>query len=75
MLYTVMPLEMVLDGNETFQPTYTEIPLKNGGTLLVEETGQKTAKVVRLISSDPMDYLNPVIQPGSIINYQTTFQA
>lgn len=68
MLWTVMPLNMVMDGSESYQPAYAEIPWKNG-TLLVEETGQSTARVVRLISSDPLDYLNPELQPGNIISY------
>ena len=58
MLWTVMPLETVMDGSETFEPVYQEVPWKSG-TLLVEETGQNTARVVRLISTDANDYLDP----------------
>lgn len=74
MLWTVMPTELVMEGHETYRPAYAEMPWKNG-TLLVEETGQNTARVVRLISTDPMDYLDPAIQPGSIIEHKCKSQA
>ncbi|MDW7651025.1 MAG: YlzJ-like family protein [Bacillota bacterium] len=74
MLWTVMPIEAVMDGSDTYQPAYQEIPWKNG-MLMVEETGRNTARVVRLISSDPMYYLDPEIQPGSIIEYNVTCRA
>ena len=70
MFYTIMPLEVVMEGSETFEPVYSEMSWKNGGTLLVEEMGQNQAKVVRLISSDPLDYLDPAVQPGCIIEFK-----
>ena len=72
MLYTIMPLDVVMEGSESYEPQYTEMAWKNGGTLLVEEMGQHQAKVVRLISSDPQDYLDPTIQPGCIIEFKST---
>ena len=59
MLYTIMPLEMVLEGNDDVNVTYKEIPLPDGDILMVEPTGLNTARVVRLISSNPSHYLNP----------------
>jgi hypothetical protein len=69
MLWTVMPLEMVMDGSESYQPVYTELPWKNGATLLVEAVGLNSARLVRLISTNPKDYLDPALQPGSIIKF------
>lgn len=74
MLYTIMPLEAVMEGQESNLPTYTEMLCKNG-TLIVEALSMNSARVVRLISSDPMDYLNPSMQPGSIINFKAESQA
>ncbi|MBS3897839.1 MAG: YlzJ-like family protein [Dethiobacter sp.] len=68
MLWTIVPLNIVMDGSDLHQPTYTEIPWKSG-ILLVEETGQNTARVVRLLSTDPADYLEPATQPGKILEY------
>jgi len=70
MLWTVVPLDVVMDGSETYQPLYAEMPWKNGGMLLVEAVGLRSARVVRLISSDPNDYLDPALQPGSMIEYK-----
>jgi len=70
MLWTIMPLDVVLEGSESFQPSYAEIRCKNGGTLLVEPIRPNRAKVVRLISTDPTHYLNPSLQPGSIIEFK-----
>jgi hypothetical protein len=74
MLWTVMPLETVLAGHETYRPSYREISWKNA-TLLVEEAGRDTARVIRLLSTDPLHYLDPQVQPGTIIRYQAESQA
>lgn len=66
MLWTIMPLEMVMEGYDTYEPAYTEIAWNNA-TLLVEQTDENSARVVRLISSNPQDYLKPELQPGTII--------
>ncbi len=67
MLWTIMPLEAVMEGSGSFQPSYSEIPWQNGGTLLVEPVGPDRARVIRLISTDPNHYLNPDLQPGNVI--------
>ena len=68
-LYTIMPPEVVLEGmNQPVKPPQ-EIDLGNV-KLLVETMGLNQGKVVRLISTDPQDYLNPNFQPGSIIDFK-----
>jgi hypothetical protein len=74
-LYTIVPLETVLDGSDNYVPLYSELPLKNGGTLLLEQCGQNSARVVRLISSNPGDYLDPKLAPGSIIEFRAENRA
>jgi hypothetical protein len=73
-LHTIIPLEVVLDGSDSYQPVYSEIPWKGGGTLLVEDCGQNSVKVVRLLSTNPSDYLDPAVQPGSILGYEGKMQ-
>lgn len=75
MLWTVMPLETVMDGIERYQPVYSEIPWKNGGTLIVEKLDSDCARVVRLISTNSIDYLESSIQPGTLIQYKAENQA
>ncbi|MGE5561369.1 MAG: YlzJ-like family protein [Chloroflexota bacterium] len=61
-LHTIMPLELVFA-----QPADAEPPVEveaDGRRLLVQHTGQAWT-VVRLLSSDPADYLDPRFQPGT----------
>jgi hypothetical protein len=63
-----------MEGSESYQPTYQEMRWKSG-MLLVEETGQNMARVVRLISTNPTDFLDPTVAPGSIIEYKPESRA
>lgn len=63
-IWSAMPLELVLDGLEPAPPPRIELGLA-GGVLVVEPQGDGTATVVRLISTDPGDYLDPRFQPGA----------
>jgi hypothetical protein len=67
-IYSVIPNEVIFEGLEDFDPRYEEISM-DGITLQVERRGQHQAAIVRLLSYDPQDYLNPKYAPGSIIEY------
>lgn len=66
-LYTVMPIETVLEG---LQPedrrTFRDVPV-GGVRLLVEEMSPGSGRIVRLLSTDPRDFLDPRYQPGSCL--------
>ncbi len=68
-LYTALPLELIWEGYSEFSPKYEEIT-KDGQLLLIEPVSFNRGKIVRLISSNPQDYMNPSLQPGEIINFQ-----
>ncbi|NLJ34051.1 MAG: hypothetical protein GX349_05615 [Firmicutes bacterium] len=67
-LYTTMPLETVLQGLEDLHPSYLEMEVA-GTRLVIEETGLGQGRIVRLLSTDPQDYLNPALQPGMVISF------
>ena len=67
-LYTTMPLATVLQGLEDLNPSYLEMEV-SGTRLVVEGTGLGQGRIVRLLSTDPQDYLNPSLQPGMTINF------
>lgn len=69
-LWTVMPLEIVLAKREDENPPYREIRYR-GALLLLEPTGISGGRIVRVISSNPAHYLDPSLQPGNIIQYHT----
>lgn len=72
-LWTVLPPETVLDGWEKC-PAYEEIGL-DGATVVVERLSPREARVVRLLSTSPADYLRPEFQPGTMLSYSPTWQS
>ncbi|HHT72706.1 MAG TPA: hypothetical protein GX008_03230 [Firmicutes bacterium] len=68
MLYTVIPVEDVLEGWEVDPPQTVDVMV--GGVLLqVEPLSQFAGRVERVISSDPQVYLDPQFQPGSVLRW------
>ncbi|PYI50430.1 YlzJ-like family protein [Paenibacillus flagellatus] len=68
-LYTQVPLESVLDGLEEMCDNCIEVTV--GGVLMqVEPISPYQGKVVRLLSPDPMHYLNPAFAPGQMIAFR-----
>jgi hypothetical protein len=68
MLYTVIPVEDVLEGWEVDPPQTVDVMV--GGVLLqVEPLSQFAGRVERVISSDPQVYLEPQFQPGSVLRW------
>lgn len=68
-LYTIVPPEEMFDEEEA--SALVEIA-RGEMRLIVTPTGQARARIVRLISSDPSDYLNPSYQPGEDIALAAT---
>jgi hypothetical protein len=66
-MYTPLPLEQVFQGIEDLQAPQ-EITVGNV-TMQVEMLSHSQARVVRLISPRPEDYLNEAYAPGSIIQF------
>ncbi|HAV20614.1 MAG: YlzJ-like family protein [Bacillota bacterium] len=61
-LYTVLPIETVLEGLGQ-ERKFVDIQLK-GLSLTVEPISMEEAVIVRVISTDPSHYLNPRLAPG-----------
>jgi hypothetical protein len=68
-LYSVVPPETVWPQNEKFSPNYIDITV-NGTGMQVEPVDLGRAKIVRLYSANPEDYMNPRLAPGSIIEWK-----
>lgn len=68
-LWTPMPLELVLEGREAPAAPVMEIE-QEGRRLLITPVSGAQARLERLISTDPADYLNPDYQPGRVITFQ-----
>ncbi len=71
LLYTIIPPEYIFaeeDDYGQYSSKIEEIEIqKNGKSFLVSPTNGGRAKINRIISTNPQDYLNPEWQPGSIM--------
>ncbi|BCV21158.1 YlzJ-like family protein [Moorella sp. Hama-1] len=67
-VYSPIPPELIWEGMDNFCPQRQELKVGEV-TLEVEPLGFNQARVIRLISTDPADYLNSPYQPGCIINF------
>lgn len=65
-LYTVMPLELVM---ETAQSPSQQIVDSTylGRQVVASVDGSGTRRMVRLLSTDPQDFLDPRFFPGAVI--------
>jgi len=60
--YTPMQLELVIDGIERQNPKNTVV---RGNSIIIVEDDENGGKIIRLISTDPQDYLKPELMPGT----------
>lgn len=65
-LHTVMPLELVTEGLFGEPAPQREVTLQ-GHRLIVEDGPGGLSRIVRLISTDPAEYLDPRWTPGQAV--------
>lgn len=66
--YTIIPIEDLFGEEDAVKPEETLLEVKRSGlTMLVTPLGHGKGQIQRLISSNPDDYMNPALQPGSEI--------
>lgn len=71
-LWTVMPEELIFS-QESISSPYEEIEYA-GTKMLVEKTSADQCRIVRLLSTDPNDYLRQDIQPGITLIGTMTYE-
>ncbi|HHW75273.1 MAG TPA: hypothetical protein GX744_08495 [Firmicutes bacterium] len=67
--YAAFPAELAFEGHERFEPAYLRIPFARG-SIIAEVLSPTSLRIVSLHSSDIQDYLEPLLQPGRVINLQ-----
>jgi hypothetical protein len=70
-LYLPEPFELSPVDKKTEQSFVLKLP--SGGELVVESCGQNQVRVVDIRSTEPMDFIDQKIQPGSIIELRPNF--
>lgn len=66
--YSVIPMDVIFQGVETYEPKFLEID-QDGVKMQVEPISGFQARIIRLYSCNPQDYLNDRYAPGTIISY------
>ena len=64
-LWTIVPEELILGQKPDMSP-YEEIEFA-GTKMLVEKIAAGQCRIVRLLSTDPADYLRSELQPGLVL--------
>ncbi|WLR59777.1 YlzJ-like family protein [Guptibacillus hwajinpoensis] len=70
-LYTILPNEAVFPPDQSVYEQQKIIEW-NGVQLLVERTSLTECRIVQVLSTDPMDYLNDATQPGQMLTLSTS---
>lgn len=65
-LWTIVPLDSVFQ-KSVEASNYEEIYYQNIHCI-AEKNADTQYKIVRILSTNPMDYLHPKLQPGTLLN-------
>ncbi|MBP2642225.1 MAG: YlzJ-like protein [Firmicutes bacterium] len=68
LFWSVVPLEMVLYDAER-PPIYEEL-MYQGVQVLAEKLSPTQSRIVRILSTEPNDFLREELQPGTVMTYQ-----
>lgn len=72
-LWTIVPEEVVYRDQNQPVPVYEEIEYI-GQKVVAQKISQNEFRVVRLLSTNPADYLRSELQPGRVITYKPVMQ-
>lgn len=67
-----MPEELVF-AQESNASHYEEIEY-GGAKMMVEKVSDSQCRIVRLLSTDPLDYLRQDLQPGNVLTAKTMYE-
>lgn len=71
-IYTPLPMEIVLEETQSAPAPRFKKAFVGGIPVVVEETAPGRGRLVRLLSTDPFDYLNPALTPGREVSFPET---
>lgn len=69
-IHSVVPMEAIFANMEQVEKQEIKEVSYGHATMLIEQTGPFEGRIIRLISPDPQDYLNPRFAPGQTIPLQ-----
>jgi len=65
LLWTIFPEDLIFQPDPSDRPKRLEVTVGNR-VLVLEGTGDGQWRIIRLISAEPGDYLDPRWQPGKV---------
>lgn len=68
MMHTIVPLEQVMQEPDS-KPAATREVVIQGIVMEIEPIDEQQARIVRIHSPRPNDYLNPAYMPGTVFNW------
>ena len=71
-LWTIMPEELVFSQDIPISP-YEEIEYA-GAKMMVEKVSASQCRIVRILSTNPADYLRQDIQPGIVLTGKMMYE-
>ena len=72
-IYSTMPLELIFENFRDVEKQEIEEVQFGAATMMIEPTGKYEGRIIRLISPNPQDYLNPSYAPGQKIYFRPDF--
>ncbi|MCM3078954.1 MULTISPECIES: YlzJ-like family protein [Brevibacillus] len=69
-IHSVIPMETIFANMDQVEKQEIKEVAIGHATMLIEQTGPFEGRIVRMISPDPQDYLNPRFAPGQMIPIQ-----
>ena len=67
--YSIFRSSFIFSDWERFEPKYEEITVSDSLSLQIERYNNDSVKLVKVISTNPEDYLNSSLTPGNIYKY------
>ncbi|MFD0869125.1 Uncharacterised protein [Chlamydia abortus] len=67
-IHSIVPLDLVMEGSEEADYSFEQIQVQ-GVEMQVQRLSANQAKIIRLLSPNVNDYLNPAYAPGTIITF------
>ncbi|MBG9800119.1 YlzJ-like family protein [Brevibacillus laterosporus] len=72
-IYSAMPMELIFANQEQVEKQQIQEIQMGGAVMLVEPINSYEGKIVRLISPNPHDYVNPAYTPGQTVKFRPSF--
>lgn len=69
-IHSVVPMEIIFENSEKVEKQEIKEVSFGHATMLIEPINSFEGRIVRLISPDPQDYLNPRYAPGETITFR-----